>query len=64
MSTSTEPVGEDATLRTSLSVCGGSASFVRTFELFWRSAGSDHDQLVALRNFIGDACVLRPSPQR
>ena len=65
------PLMEDGTLRTRLSVCGGSASFVRTFsmpnslrtlDLFWGSAGSAVDQPATVSTFVGAPCAIRTSP--
>jgi hypothetical protein len=71
--TPSEPVGEDGALRTSLSVCGGSSSFVRTFsmpnslrthDLFWGSAGTAIDQPALLSAFLGNQspCTIHVSP--
>ncbi len=68
-----QPVDEDGALRTSLSVCGFSSSFVRTFsmpnslrthDLFWGSVGTAIDQPALVSAFLGNqsACVISPSP--
>jgi hypothetical protein len=77
MTTSSEPVGEDGMLRTDLSVCGGSSSFLRshsmpnslqTMNLFWGSRGSAFDEPQITANFIAAGntpipCVLNKTPQ-
>jgi hypothetical protein len=71
INTSFPPVNEDGLLRTSLSVCGGSSSFVRTFsmpnslrtmDLFWLSAGTAIDQPSIISTFLGETCTLHKSP--
>ncbi len=71
MNTPFPPVGEDGLLRTSLSVCGGSSSFVRAFsmpnslrtmDLFWGSAGSAIDQPAIISTFLGQTCSIFKSP--
>ena len=73
---SASPVHEDGNLRTSVAVCGGSSSWLRTFSmpnslrtmnLFWESAGTADDQPKIVEEFAGisnnrGGCTLTPSP--
>jgi hypothetical protein len=67
------PVYEDGRLRTALSVCGGSASWLRSFSmpnslrtlnLFWSTAGGAVDEPAVTNVFSGAGeCAIQPSPE-
>jgi hypothetical protein len=79
MTTNADPIGEDGTLRTELSVCGGSSSYLRshsmpnslqTMNLFWGSRGTAIDEPKIVADFVAGPnfptvtpCVLKQTPQ-